>query len=75
MGNKDIAGAAKRRPHRKIQWAGLVFVSPLLAGLLLVFLQMMIAGLRFAFSDVSMQNGLQYTNIYRKKGSSIYMIL
>lgn len=61
MGNKDIAGAAKRRPRRKIQWSGLVFVSPLLAGLLLVFLQMMIAGIRFAFSDVSMQNGLQYT--------------
>ena len=59
MGNKLVAGAGKRGRRRKVQWAGLVFVSPLLAGLLFVFLQMMVSGVRFAFSDVSVQNGLQ----------------
>ena len=61
MGNKLVAGAGKRGRRRKVQWAGLVFVSPLLAGLLFVFLQMMVSGVRFAFSDVSVQNGLQFT--------------
>ena len=37
MGNKLVAGAGKRGRRRKVQWAGLVFVSPLLAGLLFVF--------------------------------------
>ena len=47
---------------RENQNLGLVFIIPFLIGLLIFFIPTVIMGIRFAFSDVSIGQGLQLTN-------------
>lgn len=59
---KDRAsGGRALSGHRDNQWIGLVFVAPFLIGFVVLFVRIMISGLQFAFSDVSLRDGLQLT--------------
>ena len=46
---------------RNNQWIGLVFVAPLLFGIVFIFSKLLFTGLSFAFSDVTMKDGISLT--------------
>ena len=47
--------------RRDNQLVGLVFVSPFLIGFFLIFIKLFSSGIQFAFSDVTIEDGLQKT--------------
>lgn len=55
--NKKISISLKSRDDKMWGW---VFVLPFVIGFLVIFLQILIMGVRFAVSDVSMGNGLSF---------------